>query len=99
MSYNLRQRQEVQLADLRARLQDSLDHMNDSRDMDAQQALDEQMRVLELIFKRSIAEADGIYKETATHLNLALRAQDQFRKTLQTHEVLSERDRNRNVQK
>ena len=99
MSYSIREKRDAQFADLRARLQDSLDTMNDSSRVDAQQALDEQMRVLELIFKRSIAEADGIYKETATHLNLALRAQDQFRKTLQTHEVLSERDRNRNVQK
>ena len=55
----------------RAGAQDSIDHMNDSRDIDTKQALDEQIPVLELIFKRSTAEADG--DGTVTQRNIRKR--------------------------
>jgi hypothetical protein len=94
MSHRLKQQRDVQLADLRARLQDSVEHPAYGGNTGAQQALEEQMRVLDLIFRRGITEGEGVYKDTVAHFGLALRAQDQFRKTMQTASVLKDRERN-----
>lgn len=73
-----------ELAALKARLQKSIQTESNST---RYQSLQEQMDVLNLIFKRMLADADQKY-DALIQYGLALRAQNQFRQTLQMAEQI-----------